>query len=43
MVIVALIEWTIKPFEKTLAQLYGYLGRTLARHRASTRDHVRTG
>ena len=33
----------LSPFEKTLAQLYGYLGRTLARHRASTREHVSPG
>ena len=33
----------LSPFEKTLAQLYGYLGRTLVRHRASTRDHVSPG
>ena len=41
--VIVLVEWTIKPFEKTLAQLYGYLGRTLVRHRASRRDHVRIG
>ena len=33
----------LSPFEKTLAQLYGYPGRALARHRASTREHVSPG
>ena len=31
----------LSPFEKTLAQFYRYLGRTLARHRSSSRAHVK--
>ena len=33
----------LSPFEKTLAQFYEYLGRTLARHCASSREHVKPG
>ena len=33
----------LSPFEKTLAQFYGYLGRALARHRASAREYVGPG
>ena len=33
----------LSPFEKTLAQFYVYLGRTLAGHRVSPREHVSPG
>ena len=34
---------SLSPFEKTLARFCRYLGRTLAGHRASAREHVRIG
>ena len=34
---------SLSPFEKTLARFCWYLGRTLAGHRASAREHVRIG